>query len=43
MDNRFPLLVHYRGEEYFTIVMQPNELMDGIPFTVIETQCYESK
>ena len=36
--NSFPMLVHYRGEEHLTIVKKPSELVDGIPFTVIETQ-----
>ena len=35
---RFPLLIHYLGEQYLTIVRKPDELIDGIPFTVIETQ-----
>jgi hypothetical protein len=38
-DIRFPLLVHYRGEQHYTIVRQPNELKEGIAFTVIETVC----
>ena len=37
--SRFPLLVSYKGEESFTIVNEPNELLNGIVFTVIETQC----